>query len=99
MGHLVITWTVSPPDDRGKPWLHIDWRESGVQMAPADALPRVSGQGRELIEQALAISAQCQDLIHVHSRGRALHDLHPDLGEHDGDRTDRLSTARAVFLR
>ncbi|MFC0199373.1 PAS domain-containing protein [Paracoccus rhizosphaerae] len=51
--HLTISWTVdaSRPDD--KPWLHIDWRESGVEMPPDGTAPAGSGQGRELIERAL----------------------------------------------
>lgn len=52
-GRLVITWRVESPDDRGRPRLHIDWRESGVKMPAADAAPHGSGQGRELIEKAL----------------------------------------------
>jgi hypothetical protein len=39
--------------ESGKPWLHLDWKESGVEMPPLGAAPMGSGQGRELIEQAL----------------------------------------------
>ena len=52
-GHLTICWTLGSPDARGRPWLSIDWRESGVAMPPVEAAPQGSGQGRELIEQAL----------------------------------------------
>jgi PAS domain S-box-containing protein len=48
---LVVNWSVEPSEQSGKPWLHIDWRESGVAMPPED--PSRRGQGRELIEQAL----------------------------------------------
>ncbi len=27
---LAITWRLEPAGPRGKPWLHVDWRESGV---------------------------------------------------------------------
>lgn len=52
-GRLAITWRLEIPADEDKPWLHIDWLESGVSMPPADAAPRGGGQGRELIERAL----------------------------------------------
>jgi two-component sensor histidine kinase len=48
---LGITWSVEPSGQRGKPWLHIDWRESGVAMPPET--PARRGWGRDLIEQAL----------------------------------------------
>ncbi|WP_387429874.1 sensor histidine kinase [Sphingomonas sp. NCPPB 2930] len=51
-GHLAIRWSLRPGGTEGKPWLHIDWRESGVDMAPAGTWPG-RGQGRELIERAL----------------------------------------------
>jgi len=35
------------------PWLHIDWRERGVDMARAARVPGGGGYGRELIERAL----------------------------------------------
>jgi PAS domain S-box-containing protein len=52
-GRLSISWSLEPKGDGGTPCLHIDWRESGVDMPPANSAPRGSGQGRELIEQAL----------------------------------------------
>ncbi|GGB19120.1 hypothetical protein GCM10011380_05850 [Sphingomonas metalli] len=51
--HLAIRWWMARPSDGDRPWLHIEWRESGVAMGPADAAPHGSGQGRELIEEAL----------------------------------------------
>ncbi|WP_114948580.1 sensor histidine kinase [Microvirga calopogonii] len=50
-GHLSIHWQLQHED--GQPWLHVDWRESGVRIDPNDAAPRGSGAGRELIERAL----------------------------------------------
>lgn len=52
-GHLAITWSLDPSGRDGAPWLHIDWRESGVEMSERDASSRRTGQGRELIEKAL----------------------------------------------
>jgi PAS domain S-box-containing protein len=49
---LVVTWSLEPRGEGGKSWLHIDWREHGVEMSPGSK-PRGGGQGRELIEQAL----------------------------------------------
>nr|WP_229362379.1 CheR family methyltransferase [Sphingomonas sp. PL-96] len=50
---LAIRWRMSGEEDGAQPWLHIDWRETGVAMPPPDAAPQGSGQGRELIERAL----------------------------------------------
>lgn len=52
-GRLAIGWTLETDGPGGKPWLHIDWRESGVRMASKGAWPNGTGQGRELIERAL----------------------------------------------
>ena len=50
--HLTVRWRKETLED-GKPWLHLDWKESGVEMPPLGAKPEGSGQGRELIERAL----------------------------------------------
>lgn len=52
-GQLEVTWRVTDDDDAGGRWLHINWRERGVDMPPRGDLPVRSGQGRELIEKAL----------------------------------------------
>ena len=52
-GALAVTWSIERPGEDGLPWLHIDWRESGVVMPEQDAAPTGTGQGRELIERAL----------------------------------------------
>ena len=52
-GRLAVTWRMTEPDRRGRPRLHIDWRESGVTMPPIGARAQGGGQGRELIEKAL----------------------------------------------
>ncbi|WP_158628765.1 GAF domain-containing protein [Dyella choica] len=52
-GRLAVTWLLEPIGSNDRPWLHIDWRETGVTMPTGSAAPRRKGQGRELIEQAL----------------------------------------------
>ena len=52
-GHLTVRWRLETKGESGKPWLHIDWKESGVEMPPLGAAPLGSEQGRELIEQTL----------------------------------------------
>ncbi len=52
-GRLSIRWSFEPSGPQNKPWLHIDWRESGVAMPPAGPAAAGTGQGRELIERAL----------------------------------------------
>ena len=52
-GRLTITWSLDEDGPGDKPWLHIDWRESGVAMPPWGSEPEGTGQGRELIEKAL----------------------------------------------
>ncbi len=49
-GHLTVRWHLETRGEGGKPWLHLDWKESGVEMPPS---PKATGQGRALIEQAL----------------------------------------------
>ncbi|MBT2246803.1 PAS domain-containing protein [Sphingobium sp. BHU LFT2] len=50
---LAVTWAFEPAGPDNKPWLHIDWRESGVEMHASGSRPTGTGQGRELIEHAL----------------------------------------------
>lgn len=52
---LEVRWSLKTSDEgdgEGR-WLHVDWRESGVSIPPASEGERPSGDGRELIEQAL----------------------------------------------
>lgn len=61
-GHLRVTWKLADSDRKGRPRLHIDWRETGVIM-PMHSLGRKTqggGQGRELIEQALPYQLNAQ---------------------------------------
>ncbi len=50
---LAIRWHLGAGGEDDRPWLHIDWRESGVTMPTPAAAAKGSGQGRELIERAL----------------------------------------------
>lgn len=59
-GRLAVTWSFERSGPGGKPWLHIDWRESEVAMPPPGAAPQGSGQGRELIERALPYQLQAR---------------------------------------
>lgn len=56
--HLAVSWRIEAAAD-GAPWLHVDWIETGVAM-PTDAVPRGTGQGRRLIEEALPYQLQAK---------------------------------------
>jgi two-component sensor histidine kinase len=56
-GHLTIRWRQEASAESGKPCLHLDWKESGVEMPP---FPQHTGQGRELIEKALPYQFDAQ---------------------------------------
>jgi two-component sensor histidine kinase len=58
--HLTVRWRQETLADSGEPWLHLDWKESGVEMPPLDAKPQGSGQGRELIERVLPYQFDAQ---------------------------------------
>lgn len=51
-GRLHVRWHVARDDADASHWLHVDWRESGVQMPGGDETG-AGGYGRELIERAL----------------------------------------------
>jgi two-component sensor histidine kinase len=52
-GRLAIRWRLEISKEDGKPWLHLDWKESGVEMQFPVGAPQGTGRGRKLIEQAL----------------------------------------------
>jgi PAS domain S-box-containing protein len=61
-GHLSVVWHVTREAD-DKPWLHVEWVESGVSDMPAGDTPaRGGGYGLELIRRALPyqLSAKTQ---------------------------------------
>lgn len=49
---LSVSWALEQATDK-PPWLHIDWRESGVVGIAGAGQKRHRGQGTELIEKAL----------------------------------------------
>lgn len=57
---LVVRWWLQPDGPGARPWLHIDWRESGVAMPPPASGNTRGGQGRELIERALPYQFEAQ---------------------------------------
>jgi PAS domain S-box-containing protein len=66
-GHLSIHWQLQHED--AQPWLHVDWRESGVAMPANDAAPRGSGAGRELIERALPYQLNARTSFVIEAEG------------------------------
>jgi PAS domain S-box-containing protein len=52
-GHLTVGWRIEPAGSADDARLHVDWRETGVDMARAGGLTQGGGYGRELIERAL----------------------------------------------
>jgi len=49
--HLTIVWQLTAVEGEARPWLHIEWRETGLHVPQDHAEQR--GQGRELIERGL----------------------------------------------
>jgi two-component system, chemotaxis family, CheB/CheR fusion protein len=56
-GHLALRWRLETMGEDSSPWLHLDWKESGVDMPLS---PHRTGQGRELIERALPYQFDAQ---------------------------------------
>lgn len=67
-GNLDITWRVQRQDD--KDHLVIDWEETGLPVVP-DATHR--GYGRELIENALALTLRAKTTLEFRQDGIACH--------------------------
>lgn len=68
-GRLAIRWTLEAEGLDGKPWLHIDWRESSVRMPIEASWPTGTGQGRELIERALPYQLGARTTYHLGDDG------------------------------
>jgi two-component system CheB/CheR fusion protein len=68
-GRLTIRWRQETLAESRKPWLHLDWKESGVEMPPLGAKPQGSGQGRELIEQVLPYQFDAQTTFAMEADG------------------------------
>jgi two-component sensor histidine kinase len=62
-GHLTVRWQLETAGESGKPRLHLDWKESGVEMPPLGANPQGTGQGRELIERVLPYQFDAQTMF------------------------------------
>lgn len=67
LGRLVVSWHVETED--GRPWLHVDWRESGVAIPDPDALAVGGGAGRQLIERALPYQLGARTTFQVEADG------------------------------
>jgi two-component sensor histidine kinase len=68
-GHITVRWRQETLAESGKPWLHLDWKESGVKMPPLGAKPQGSGQGRELIERVLPYQFDAQTTFAMETDG------------------------------
>jgi two-component sensor histidine kinase len=66
-GRLAVRWSREEAvGEGGKPWLHLDWKESGVVMPPS---PHRTGQGRELIERALPYQFDARTTFAIEADG------------------------------
>jgi two-component sensor histidine kinase len=65
-GHLAVRWRLETMGEGGKPWLKLDWKESGVDMP---SVPHRTGQGRELIERALPYQFDAQTTFAMEADG------------------------------
>jgi two-component system CheB/CheR fusion protein len=68
-GRLTVRWRQEILVESGRPWLHLDWKESGVEMPPLDAKPPGRGQGRELIERVLPYQFDAQTTFAIEADG------------------------------
>ncbi|HTH28344.1 MAG TPA: HWE histidine kinase domain-containing protein [Sphingobium sp.] len=59
-GRLAVRWRVDAARPGGRPYIHVDWEESGVSMPAVDAAEYGFGYGRELIELALPYQFQAE---------------------------------------
>ena len=52
-GRLAVRWRAEvAPQDRTT-WIHVDWKERGIEASQSSAKPGRIGSGRRLIENAL----------------------------------------------
>jgi len=68
-GHLTVRWRQKTQGESGKPWLHLDWKESGVDMPLLGAERQGRGQGRELIERVLPYQFDAQTTFAMEADG------------------------------
>jgi two-component sensor histidine kinase len=88
--HLVVRWRMAPPAPGSRPWLQIDWRESGVRMPVTDPARQVraQGQGRELIERALPYQLHARTVFDLGLDGLHCTIEIPVSGDSKGETTD-----------
>nr|WP_295659393.1 PAS domain S-box protein [Polymorphobacter sp.] len=65
-GKLGVSWRIDNEDT--SPYVRLEWEESGVEMPPADALPR-KGYGTELIERALPYQLRAKTRLEFRAGG------------------------------
>lgn len=58
--HLSVEWSLDRRTDDERPWLCIEWRETGVKMPSEATAPAKGGQGRDLIERALPYQLEAE---------------------------------------
>ena len=64
-GRLTVSWRLEAEGEGRKPWLHVDWRETGVTIPPLGPTLPGSGHGRELIERALPYQLNAKTSYHL----------------------------------
>jgi two-component sensor histidine kinase len=64
-GRLAVRWHREVPANNGGPWLHLDWKESGVEM-PTETN---AGNGRQLIERALPYQCHARTTFALEADG------------------------------
>jgi two-component sensor histidine kinase len=60
-GRLAVRWRLEPDGPGGRPWLHVDWRETGADMRASTQ--RARGHGRRLVEHALPYQLGARTLL------------------------------------
>lgn len=66
---LSVRWRIEQDNEGATPWLHIDWKESGVGVRDTGAVTQRRGQGRELIERALPYQLKAKTTFELDSDG------------------------------
>jgi two-component sensor histidine kinase len=68
-GHLAVRWRLETMEEGGKPWLHLDWKESRVEISSPGASAQGTGQGKELIERVLPYQFDAQTTFAIEPDG------------------------------
>jgi len=67
--HLSISWQIERDGEGGKPWLHVEWRETGVTKLHPRSAPVCRGQGLDLIERALPYQLKARTSFELNADG------------------------------